>query len=130
MTVLLAEDDPNICVIVKMCLEKFGGHVVSVCGDGESALREALSKPYDLLLLDGMLPKKSGFEIAKELRGQGRHTPPIIFLSAVSENQDSDEWRSCATGFISKPFDPLTICDRIQAILSPSQPNARTAGGQ
>ncbi|NJL24128.1 MAG: response regulator transcription factor [Calothrix sp. SM1_5_4] len=57
LKVLLAEDDPNISVIARLSLEKLAGHDVTVVSDGESALREALTQSYDVILLDEMMPK-------------------------------------------------------------------------
>lgn len=122
MHILLAEDDPNISVVIQLCLEKIGGHTVVIKSDGDSALQTALVESFDLILLDGMMPKKSGLQVAHELRASGTRTPistPIIFLSAKTDENDVKEFLKFGAGYIPKPFDPQAICTRIDEILGP-----------
>src|SRR3954468_21034456 len=88
MKILLAEDDSNVSFITQLCLEKIGGHSVYVATDGALALAAAQAEQYDLIILDGMMPKLSGLEVAKELVRLGLNQVPIIFLSAKSEEKD------------------------------------------
>jgi DNA-binding response OmpR family regulator len=126
MKILLAEDDPHISLIMQLCLEKMGGHTVQVFEDGESALNAAFKDTYDLILLDGMMPKRSGLQVAQELRKSGSHkTIPIIFLSAKSEDKDVSLFLSYGTGYIAKPFDPQSICARIDEIMRKPEVQAR-----
>lgn len=118
MRVLLAEDDPNISLITQLCLEKIGGHTVVLKADGESALETALREPFDLIILDGMMPKKSGLQVALELQSHGVIGTPVIFLSAKTDEHDVNEFMRLGTGYIAKPFDPQNICARIDAILA------------
>ena len=118
MRILLAEDDPNISVITQLCLEKIGGHQVVLREDGESAVQTALREPFDLILLDGMMPKKSGLQVALELQSSGIVGTPIIFLSAKTDEKDIGQFLELGTGYISKPFDPQTICARIEEIMT------------
>lgn len=117
MKILLAEDDANVSVITQLCLEKIGGHSVTVASDGAQALEAALKTKFDLIILDGMMPKLAGLEVARELRNRGLHQTPIIFLSAKSEEKDIKQFLAFGTGFIGKPFDPQAICGRIDEIL-------------
>lgn len=114
MRILLAEDDQNIAMLMRLCLEKIGGHTVTSVEDGEAALRTSQINVFDLFILDGMMPKKSGAEVARELRARGSMTP-IIFLSAKSEDS---EFQKLGNGFIAKPFEPTAICARIDEILA------------
>ncbi len=116
MRILLAEDDPNILVITQLCLEKIGGHTVTVATDGEKAIQLSKSEEFDLFILDGMMPKFSGLQVAEEIRKSNSETP-IIFLSARSEPKEVDTFLKFATGFIPKPFDPQKICQHIETIL-------------
>jgi DNA-binding response OmpR family regulator len=113
MRILLAEDDINVALIMRLCLEKIGGHTVEVADDGEKAFNAASHGGYDLILLDGMMPKKNGLQVAQELRDAGNQIP-IIFLSAKSSEQ---EFLALSAGYIAKPFEPTTICARIEEIL-------------
>ncbi len=117
MKILLAEDDPNVSVITQLCLEKIGGHAVTVASDGAQALDAALKDGFDLIILDGMMPKLAGLEVARELQSRGVTSTPIIFLSAKSEEKDIKQFLALGAGFIGKPFDPQAICGRIDEIL-------------
>ncbi|MBX3022148.1 MAG: response regulator [Bdellovibrionales bacterium] len=117
MKVLLAEDDPNISVIAKLSLEKIAGHDVTVVSDGEQALAEALTGKYDVILLDEMMPKMNGLKVSQEYRAQCIDPRPVIFLSAKSQESDIREFRENGSGFIPKPFDPMTLGAQISAVL-------------
>ena len=116
MRILLAEDDPNILVITQLCLEKIGGHSVTSATDGAKAIELSKTQEFDLFILDGMMPKFSGLQVAEEIRKTNSETP-IIFLSARSEPKEVDTFLKFATGFIPKPFDPQKICQLIEDIL-------------
>jgi len=118
MRVLLAEDDPNISIIAKISLEKIAGFNVTVVSDGESALNEALTQNYDLILLDEMMPKMNGLKVCKEYKARCSSTPkPVIFLSAKSQDSDIREFTQHGTGFIPKPFDPRKLPQQIADLL-------------
>lgn len=117
MNILLAEDDTNVSLITQLCLERIGGHSVTVVADGALALQAATSQNFDLIILDGMMPKLGGLEVAKELMKLGHTQTPIIFLSAKSEEKDIQQFLEIGTGYIAKPFDPQTICASIDNIL-------------
>ncbi len=116
MRILLAEDDLNISVITQLCLEKIGGHSVTIATDGEKAIHASRTEQFDLFILDGMMPKFSGIQVAEEIRKTNSETP-IIFLSARSEPKEVDTFLKFAAGFIPKPFDPQKICQHIETIL-------------
>ncbi len=116
MKILLAEDDPSIVFITQTCLEKIGGHQVTVAVDGEIALNQALANPFDLLVLDGMMPKKTGLQVATEYRKASKVWTPIIFLSARFEEKEVEKYHDLGGGFIAKPFNPMTICTEIDEI--------------
>lgn len=113
MKILLAEDDHNVAVIMQLCLEKIGGHHVVHAVDGEFAVSMAKSEAFDLILLDGMMPKKNGLIVAQELRAYGLQTP-MIFLTAKS---DEPAYQQLGAGYIAKPFEPTLICARIDEIM-------------
>lgn len=118
MRVLLAEDDPNISIIAKISLEKIAGHEVTVVNDGESALQEALTQNYDLILLDEMMPKMNGLKVCQEYKARTEGlAKPVIFLSAKSQDSDIREFTENGTGFIPKPFDPRKLPAQIEELL-------------
>lgn len=116
MKILLAEDDPNISLIAKMTLETMAGHEVIAVDNGEDAYHLALKESFDVILLDEMMPKMNGLKVCQELRKMHLKTP-VIFLSARSQMTDKETFESIGTGFIPKPFDPLTLNDKITEIL-------------
>ncbi len=117
MKILLAEDDASIAAVLQLALETIGQHQVDIAADGEVALQLALSTPYDLILMDGMMPKKTGLQVATLYRQQCASAAPIIFLSAKSQRAEIKEFLAVGTGFIQKPFIPTQICQLIDAIL-------------
>ena len=114
MKILLAEDDHNVAVIMKLCLEKIGQHEVVHAEDGEAAVQNAQSQTFDLIILDGMMPKKNGLIVAQELR-DGGNTTPVIFLTAKA---DEPAYQQLGAGYIAKPFEPTLICARIEEIMA------------
>lgn len=114
MKILLAEDDHHVAVIMQLCLEKMGGHQVVLAEDGALAVEKAQADTFDLILLDGMMPKKNGLIVAQELRAAGLRTP-MIFLTAKS---DEPAYQQVGAGYIAKPFEPTQICGRIDEILA------------
>lgn len=120
MKILLAEDDPNISTISKMTLETLGSHEVYTVDNGEDAYQRALVETFDVILLDEMMPGMNGIKVCKELRAKKIKTP-IIFLSAKSQLTDVEVFEAIGTGFIPKPFDPMTLNDKILKILKDNQ---------
>lgn len=122
MRILLAEDDIHISTIARIALEELGGHQVTLASDGEEALKIALSESFDVILMDEMMPKMNGLSVVREYnRQKGSQSDPIIFLSAKSQESDIKDFRSSATGFIPKPFDPAQLCHLISTILGRHQ---------
>lgn len=118
MKILMAEDDENIVMIAKMVLEKVGGHSVDVANDGQTALDMAIAGSYDLLILDGMMPKLPGVDVCKQYLEKSQDPKArVIFLSAKSGQDDINEFLELGSGFIQKPFAPESLCQQINDIL-------------
>jgi DNA-binding response OmpR family regulator len=117
MKILLAEDDQNISTIAKLALEKLGGHEVTVADNGLRALELAKEGGYDVILLDEMMPKMNGLAVCRQYLTEVNNPVPVIFLSAKSQESDIREFRNLATGYISKPFDPMQLNQQISAVL-------------
>jgi DNA-binding response OmpR family regulator len=114
--ILLAEDDQNLGFVLNDFLEILG-HKVVWCHDGQEALKELNDKSFDICILDVMMPKLDGFNVAKELRKFNTEIP-IIFLTAKSEKEDRIEGLLLgADDYITKPFSTEELGLRIQAIL-------------
>lgn len=118
MKILLAEDDPNVTYILLLVLEKLGQHEVVVAEDGAIAYEKAMKEGYDLILLDGMMPKMTGIEVLRAIISKlGEYCPPVIYLSAKNDLKELEEVKKLGAGHIPKPFDPQTINDKINGFL-------------
>jgi len=114
--ILLVEDDSNLGFVIQdnLRLKKFN---VSLYADGQSALKAFLNNSFDICLLDVMLPKKDGFELAAEIRELNKNIP-IIFLTAKSMTEDKIKgFKVGGDDYITKPFDFEELLLRISAIL-------------
>ena len=110
--ILIVEDEKAINDLVKFNLELVGHECFQVF-DGEAGLEEALNHRYDLILLDVMLPKCSGFEIMESV---GK--TPVIFVTARSAPADRIKGlRLGADDYIVKPFDIVELVERVKAVL-------------
>jgi DNA-binding response OmpR family regulator len=119
-TILLAEDDPNLGIVLRDFLT-MAGYIVVLQPDGESAWDALQQNRYDLLLLDVMLPLKDGFSVAEEVRRKDLHTP-IIFLTAKAMKEDKIRGlRIGADDYITKPFSTEELSLRIEAVLRRTQ---------
>jgi len=119
MKILLAEDDLNISTILSLSLEQLGNHTVVVAENGLIAINHLQTSQFDLILLDGMMPVMNGIEACRTIKENLKLNTPVIFLSARSDENARTEYLSLgACGFIEKPFDPSTICEQIEEILS------------
>lgn len=114
--ILIVEDEPQMRVGLKDNLE-FEGHQVDFAEDGNEGLRKILENIYDLILLDVMLPKMSGFDVCKKARQAGINTP-IIMLTAKGEEIDKVLGLELgADDYVTKPFSLRELLARIKAVL-------------
>jgi DNA-binding response OmpR family regulator len=116
MTILLAEDDPNLGQLVQEYLT-LKGYTVERATDGNLALDLFTKGQFDLCIFDVMMPKRDGFSLAREVRMTGRDVP-IIFLTAKSMKEDTIQgFKVGADDYVTKPFSMEELLLRIQAIL-------------
>jgi two-component system, OmpR family, copper resistance phosphate regulon response regulator CusR len=114
--ILIAEDEPRISSFVRRGLES-AGFSAEVVEDGEVALERALAGDVDLLLLDVGLPGLDGFEVLRNLRGQGS-TLPVIMLTARSSTRDTvDGLNAGANDYVPKPFKFDELLARVRSRL-------------
>ena len=116
ISILLIEDEPDVVDFVKKGLgeESFE---VSVALNGVNGLEMAINNPYDIVLLDIMIPEKNGIEVCKEIRGRGIQTP-ILFLTALNTPDNiALGLNSGADDYLVKPFKFNELIARIRAIL-------------
>ena len=116
MRILLVEDDKNLNQTLLYSLEE-EGFDVDPCFDGEEALYYMEETPYDIVLLDRMLPALDGLSVLGQMRKKGLHTP-VILLTALGEVDDRIAGLDCgADDYLVKPFDFKELCARIRSIL-------------
>jgi len=114
--ILLAEDDANLGFVVQDNLKSIG-YKVTLCSDGEMALKTFASEKFDLCILDVMMPKKDGFAVAQTIRDVNKEIP-IVFLTAKTMQADKVKGFTLgADDYITKPFDFEEFLLRIESIL-------------
>ena len=114
--ILLIEDEPGLCLTLSDRLQK-EGYVVEISNDGESGFNQAANQPYDLIILDLMLPKKSGYDVCRDLRQMGLLIP-ILMLTARHQTVDKVlGLKLGADDYLTKPFEMLELLARIEALL-------------
>jgi DNA-binding response OmpR family regulator len=116
--VLVADDDPDILALVRFRLERDGYEVLSA-PDGETALDLAMARTPDLAVLDVMMPRLDGYEVTRKLREHGPTTTiPIILLTARVQEPDLERgFEAGADDYVTKPFSPQALGERVQAAL-------------
>ncbi|HTZ30958.1 MAG TPA: response regulator transcription factor [Methylomirabilota bacterium] len=114
--ILLVEDEQALRTALEMRL-RGEGYVVDAAVDGEEALRKATSLPFDLIILDVMLPIRNGFDVLRDIRQKGMATPTLMLTvkdqlvdKVVGLNLGADD-------YMTKPFEPAELIARIQALL-------------
>ena len=113
--ILLIDDDPNICDLIKIYLEN-EGYEVKVASDGVEGLTYFKMYEPDLVLLDIMLPKKDGWQVCREIREQSSR--PIIMVTAKNEVFDKVLGLELgADDFVTKPFNIKELSARVKAVL-------------
>jgi DNA-binding response OmpR family regulator len=106
--ILVVEDESDIATVLEGDLE-LEGYEVKVVGDGETAVRLACRNPFDLILLDVMLPGKDGFEVCRELRRAGLRMPVILLTAKTQEAEKVLGLDLGADDYVTKPFSPKEL---------------------
>lgn len=128
--VLIVDDEREIAELIEIYLRN-EGFQTSIAGDGEQALELYEREPYDLVILDIMMPKMDGLEVCRKLRKD--QNVPILMVSA--KTQDMDKIMGLMTGaddYMAKPFNPMELIARVRSLLRRSyqysKPDAGAAG--
>ncbi len=115
-SILIVEDEPNMRLGLKDNLE-FEGYTVDQAEDGAEGLQKILAKPYDLIIMDVMMPKMSGLDACRKAREAGIESP-ILLLTAKSEEVDKVLGLELgADDYVTKPFGLRELLARVKAIL-------------
>jgi len=116
--ILLVEDEPDIRTIAEIALKDIGQFNVKLCCSGVEALQYAEQFGPDLILLDMMMPEMDGVETLKALQKKtALEKTPIIFLTAKAQTNEIQYYHELgALDVITKPFDPMTLAEKIRTI--------------
>jgi DNA-binding response OmpR family regulator len=124
MRILVVEDEPDIADFVERSLQA-AGYTVTCVHDGDSATREALSGEYGLILLDIMLPGRSGLEVLDDLRARDTETPVIVLTARAEVDDKVAGLDRGANDYMVKPFSIDELLARVRAQLR--QPHQRAS---
>ncbi|MGQ0744412.1 MAG: response regulator transcription factor [Acidimicrobiales bacterium] len=135
LRILVVEDDPTVSEVVARYLVR-DGFTVDVCADGAEALARVQADPFDLVVLDAMIPGLDGFEVCRRLReptagasgGGGSHplhahpgqSPPVPVIMLTARTEEADRVRGLELGaddYVLKPFSPRELVARVTAVL-------------
>jgi len=113
---LVADDEADLVAELKPLLERTGYHVVTA-GDGEQTLSQVEHAVPDLIVLDVIMPKLDGREVLRRLRQSNNWTPVILLTRVGNTAERTLGLQEGADDYLNKPFDPLELIARIQAVL-------------
>ena len=116
MRILVVEDDRKVAGFIEQGLKE-EGHVVDLAGDGEEGTTLAHVYDYDVILLDVVMPKKNGFQVAQELRREGRNIPILMLTSRDATEDVVRGLDSGADDYLPKPFRFDELLARVRALV-------------
>jgi CheY-like chemotaxis protein len=121
-SILVVDDDPDIRTLIETVLEPYG-HEISTAPGGQEAINKIRRKPYDLVILDIMMPGLSGYDVLEQIRAMpSRAETPVIVVTA---KHDPDglmrEIKGGAVDHIAKPFMPEELEEVVQRALTPTE---------
>ena len=115
--ILLVEDEINIASFIERGLKEFG-HSVTVCHDGDTGWKILQDEPFDLLILDIIMPKINGLELCRLYRQMFGYQIPVIMLTALGTTEDIVKGLDAgADDYVTKPFGMMELVSRIRAVL-------------
>ena len=113
--ILIVEDEPDIQELLCAYIQN-AGYETAAAGDGEEALNLFASRPFDLVLLDIMLPKLDGFQVCERIRSQSQ--VPILMLTALDgEEERLRGFRLNIDDYVTKPFSMPVLLEKLRVIL-------------
>jgi CheY-like chemotaxis protein len=126
--VLVADDDPDILLLMTLTLERDGYDVVAA-KDGLSALDAAVERLPHLVLLDLMMPGLDGYEVTRRLRTKPitKDVPIVIVTAAAEEHQAARALEAGANAYMKKPFSPRELLAKTAALILERRPRSRLA---
>ncbi len=126
MKILLAEDDPLLCLRLKDDLSR-RGYAVDVAHNGVDAEHLGTEWPYDAVILDLGLPQRSGLEVLKSWRNRANTVPVLILTARDAWHEKVDGFNTGADDYLSKPFHAEELCARLGALIR--RTHSQSSGG-
>ncbi len=124
MRALIIEDEARLARNIGRMLRDQAGYAVDISGDGEDGLHMARTNPYDLIVLDLLLPKLDGLALLSRLRQEGNQTP-VLILTSLSQTQDVVAGLNAGSDdYLTKPFDAAELLARCKALVRRSYGSA------
>jgi CheY-like chemotaxis protein len=124
LRILVVDDEVDTLGLIKLTLQTAGYEVQTAPG-GQEALRLIREHPFDVIILDIMMPDISGFDVMRQLNTTPTPAPPVIFLTARSGEEDKEIGLSLGvTHYLLKPITRGSLLDAIHQALGISDPNA------
>lgn len=120
MRILVVEDEKKVSSFIKRGLEE-EKYEVDTAFDGEEGLKMALERPYEIVILDWMLPKQDGLSVLKELRAQKRSTPVLMLTAKDTVEDIVAGLDSGCDDYLTKPFAFAELLARVRALLRRSE---------
>ncbi|WP_332673606.1 response regulator transcription factor [Aromatoleum sp.] len=117
--ILIADDEQNIVISLEFLMKR-EGYSVSIANDGEEAVAMIRSEQPDLVLLDVMMPKKSGFEVCQEIKADPR-LQSVRILMLTAKGRDTEVAKGLALGadgYMTKPFSTKELVERVRNMLA------------
>ncbi len=117
--ILIADDEQNIVISLEFLMKR-EGYAVSIANDGEEAVAMIRSEQPDLVLLDVMMPKKSGFEVCQEIKSDPR-LQAVRILMLTAKGRDTEVAKGLALGadgYMTKPFSTKELVERVRNMLA------------
>lgn len=118
--ILIADDEQNIVISLEFLMKR-EGYEVAIASDGEEAVQRMRADPPDLVLLDVMMPKKSGFDVCQEVRADPA-LAGVRILMLTAKGRDTEVAKGLALGadaYMTKPFSTKELVEKVRSLLEP-----------
>lgn len=126
--ILFVEDEEELCLTLGDRLRS-EGYVVDVASDGKAGLERIMTGPFDLIILDVMLPYRNGFDLCTDIRRAGLATPILLLTARGQTAEKVVGLKLGADDYVTKPFDTFELVARIEALLRRAPVRTKSAEG-